>query len=608
MDGPVSVDLDEDGPHLLVAGTTGSGKSATLETLLLSLAHSWGPHDLTLALMDFKGGAGLGALAALPHVRSLLTDLDGGLAERALVALAAELDERKRALASAGFESFSAWERATGAPPRLVVVADEYQEISAAYRDFVPHIARLAAQGRSLGLHLVLSTQRPAGAVTPDIRANISTVIALRVTSEAESRDVIGTPEAARIPAAAPGRAILARGTHHVTVQVAQPVANPTPPVLRAGACDSPSPLVEAVQARWAEASPAPALWAPPLPDEFRMEPRSSPADACVVALADVPEQRRTEQVLWQPRRGPLVAVGPSGSGRTALLAALTEQCSQQGWSPVALPPDARLAERTLELAAGIDKVMIIADDVTAGDPRAPLLAGTLPFAAVIAGDATLPLRSAAQAAVTIIMAGLRDALAWGVPREYAAVSGPPGRSMVVAGSRWRIAQAARGDEVKAEALVQPLPQHISRERADCWPANVIGLGGDRCDQVVLEPCRVAVIGPAGSERDAAIAWLESRGHACSAAEHGAGIKGAAPDAFLVLHPTRAGIRSLAPAVPEGLIDTAPHPGRVALIQGRSATPLQLPQGAVQPPQLPDLRPPRAPRDPATAAHRSAQR
>src|SRR5690606_38455147 len=134
--GPVTLDLDAHGPHALVAGTTGSGKSALLESMVLSLTGQSSPADLCVAILDFKGGAGMRACLGLPHVVGTLTDLDGTQGRRALTALASEVADRKRALATHELASFHDWELRGGAPPRLLVVADEYQELSAAYRDF----------------------------------------------------------------------------------------------------------------------------------------------------------------------------------------------------------------------------------------------------------------------------------------------------------------------------------------------------------------------------------------------------------------------------------------------------------------------------------------
>lgn len=207
---PVTVDLVRDGPHVLVAGTTGAGKSELLQTLVTGLALGRSPAELSIALVDFKGGASFGACGLLPHVVGTVTDLDPGLAGRALAGLRSELRRRERVLAAAGATSLDELPR--GCLPRLVVVVDEFRALADDLPDLLPGLLRVAAQGRSLGVHLVLATQRPAGAVSPDVRANITLRLALRVVDVADSRDVVESPLAALVPASAPGRLVLRRG------------------------------------------------------------------------------------------------------------------------------------------------------------------------------------------------------------------------------------------------------------------------------------------------------------------------------------------------------------------------------------------------------------
>lgn len=206
------LDLLTDGPHALVAGTTGAGKSELLQALVLGLALRYPPAELGLVLLDFKGGAGLRTCAGLPHVVGQVSDLDREQAVRALEALTAELRRREALLAAAGVSDLEAL-RGTpaGAPPRLLVVVDEFRALAEDLPDFVPALVRLAAQGRSLGMHLVLATQRPAGAVTAQMRANLALRVCLRVTEPSESRDVVDVPDAADLPARTPGRAVVRR-------------------------------------------------------------------------------------------------------------------------------------------------------------------------------------------------------------------------------------------------------------------------------------------------------------------------------------------------------------------------------------------------------------
>jgi S-DNA-T family DNA segregation ATPase FtsK/SpoIIIE len=214
--GPLVLDLATDGPHGLVAGTTGAGKSELLQTLVAGLATSSPPDELNVVLVDYKGGAAFRDCRALPHTVGLVTDLDAHLTERALRSLQAELKRREHLLAVVGAKDIGdyvdarARGRAELAPlPRLVIVMDEFASLALELPDFIKGIVGIAQRGRSLGVHLVLATQRPTGVVSPEIRANANFAVALRVVNSSESSDVIGTPDAATISTATPGRAYL---------------------------------------------------------------------------------------------------------------------------------------------------------------------------------------------------------------------------------------------------------------------------------------------------------------------------------------------------------------------------------------------------------------
>ncbi len=220
--GVVSLDLVAEGPHALVAGTTGSGKSEFLRTLVTSLALRQPPELLSFVLVDFKGGGAFDPVSGLPHVAAVVTDLDADEAARALTSMRAELTDRERTLRRLGVSDVSDLERAAAVEiPRLVLIVDEFATLADELPDFLDGLVDIARRGRSLGVHLVLATQRPAGVVTGQIRANTNLRVCLRVQDRNDSIDVIDQPDGARLPAI-PGRALLAIGAERLAqVQVA---------------------------------------------------------------------------------------------------------------------------------------------------------------------------------------------------------------------------------------------------------------------------------------------------------------------------------------------------------------------------------------------------
>jgi S-DNA-T family DNA segregation ATPase FtsK/SpoIIIE len=373
---PVRLDLVRDGPHLLVAGTTGSGKSELLQTLVLGLALTRSPADLALVLVDFKGGASLGACPGLPHVVGQVTDLEPGLAARALSGLRAELRRRERVLAAHGVPDVAALP--PGVLPRLVVVIDEFRALADDLPEFLPALLRVAAQGRSLGVHLVLATQRPGGAVGPDLRANVSARIALRVTDPLESRDVLDDPAAARIPVTAPGRAVMRLGSAppvtlqcaHVTAPAeaglplvrrapawpAAPGSTPDRPSIGRPDPERPDPerpdaavLVVAAARRVADDLghvPGAPPWLPQLPRRATVSDLA-PATrrdrtGLVLALGDDPDRQRRTTVTWKPGDGHLAVVGRARSGRTTALVTLAVAALRQGWTVRGIARDPR--------------------------------------------------------------------------------------------------------------------------------------------------------------------------------------------------------------------------------------------------------------------------
>ncbi len=369
-DGVVEVDLARDGPHALIAGTTGAGKSELLRTFVASLAARCSPDHVSFVLVDYKGGATFDACAELPHTVGVVTDLDDRLAERALVSLEAELRRRERLLRSVGAVDLTDWRTVRdGRPlPRLVVVVDEFATLVAEVPGFVDALVGVAQRGRSLGVHLVLATQRPRGVVSDDIRANTNLRIALRLHDVADARDVVGHDAAAAFPRRVPGRTMLRLGPgEHVVFQAAHSsgparrtddpelrVVGDAPTVVDGDPADETELTVLVRSIRNAAALCDVALphqpWLPALPDVVDLG--DLPAGA--VGLIDDPGEQRRASLAWTPADGNLLIVGAVGSGTTTTLrSVLVAACAAA--TPAALHVaviDARGDARLDDLAA----------------------------------------------------------------------------------------------------------------------------------------------------------------------------------------------------------------------------------------------------------------
>ena len=328
--GVCRVDLAADGPHTLVAGTTGAGKSVLLRTLVAGLCAGSPPEAVQLVLVDYKGGAAFGDCVRLPHVAGVVTDLDDQLAARVLRSLRAEVRRREEVLAAAGVADVR--DLAPGRLPRLVVVVDEFRVLSQELPDFVDGLVRLAAVGRSLGIHLVLATQRPAGVVSPEIRANTNLRIALRVQDRADAEDVVGDPSPASFSDRVPGLAVLRRGSEGLeTFQTAR-LSGPrprvglqvrTPGTVQAGEeVDDLPGLVNAVRTAAADRTVPASPWLAPLPDVLGSDDvPPSGGNVLTWGRLDLPDSQRQESAGWDLAAGDhLLVVGGIRSGRTTLL------------------------------------------------------------------------------------------------------------------------------------------------------------------------------------------------------------------------------------------------------------------------------------------------
>ncbi|MCH6232276.1 hypothetical protein MK786_16100 [Microbacterium sp. CFH 31415] len=300
----------------MVAGVTGSGKSELLITWILALCRTHSTKQVTFLLADFKGGTAFDALAAVPHVTGVITDLDGAGARRAIESLRAEVRWREGELAAVGARDIL---DPRVALPRLVVFVDEFAALLGDHPELHAVFADVAARGRALGIHLVLGTQRAAGVIRDSLLANCPLRISLRVTDAADSRSLIGTDEAALLPGGADGRghALLRRASD----------ARPRP--VRIALSDAFD--VEAAVARGGDERPR-RPWLPGLSDRLSLPELSELAgsavngDAILVGLADEPNlQRQRAATLRIEDRGLLVLGGP-GAGLTNTVALAVAQ------------------------------------------------------------------------------------------------------------------------------------------------------------------------------------------------------------------------------------------------------------------------------------------
>jgi S-DNA-T family DNA segregation ATPase FtsK/SpoIIIE len=311
---PLRLDLVEQGPHAVVGGTTGSGKSELLTAWILAMASAHSQRELAVLLVDFKGGSAFEPLQALPHCVGMITDLEPVAAQRALESLAAELRRRERHLLDAGAKSITAL-AGDRRMPRLVIVVDEFAAMVAGFPDLHALFSDIASRGRSLGVHLVLCTQRPLGAIRDAVLANSALRISLRVNNRADSLAVIGTDEASGLAPAPRGRAFVsADGGATVLAQFPLVTADDIARVAEAWSGDEYRP-----HRPWLE--PLPAVIEPA---DLARYSDDAPGEGLPFGVTDDPGAQRQRLVRYDPREhGNLLVVGGARSGKSTLLATL---------------------------------------------------------------------------------------------------------------------------------------------------------------------------------------------------------------------------------------------------------------------------------------------
>jgi DNA segregation ATPase FtsK/SpoIIIE, S-DNA-T family len=417
----VDLDLKEPaehgmGPHGLVVGATGSGKSELLRTLVLGLALTHSPEQLNLVLIDFKGGATFAGLAALPHVSAAITNLadDLTLVDRMDDALSGEVVRREEALRRTGHASVRDHERARAAGarlapfPSLLVVVDELAELLSCRPELVDLFVRIGRLGRSLAMHLLVSTQRLEEGRLRGLESHLSYRVGLRTFSAAESRAVLGVPDAAQLPAV-PGRGLLRTDSSdplpftaaYVSARAHRPEPPPEPPLVTGPMVipwttadvgrvspafvaptqqrsELPSFLDDAVARMATSVPPARRIWLPPLdrpptldtlmPD-LAPDPRLGLVSSSwraergltvPIGLLDRPRDQRQDRLTVDLHQGHVVLVGGPTTGKTTLLRTLA-----LGVSLTRTPGECQIY--LLDLAAGLGT----------GLDRLPHLAGT---------------------------------------------------------------------------------------------------------------------------------------------------------------------------------------------------------------------------------------
>lgn len=359
--GPLTLDLRGQGPHALVGGTTGAGKSEFLQSWVMGLATMHSPARVTFLFVDYKGGAAFSECVKLPHTVGLVTDLTMHLVHRALRSLNAELRYREHILNAKKAKDVLELETRgdPDCPPSLVIVVDEFAALVAEVPEFVDGVVNVAQRGRSLGLHLILATQRPAGVIRDNLRANTNLRIALRMADESDSHDVIGSKLAATFDPAIPGRGVAKTGPGRLSLFQSAYVggwttAEPPPPPITitdlavgpaaqweitegvesgpvgAGGSDDQGPndlkrLVESTREAAASAGiPEPRKpWLPELAPVYDMarSPQSRTDRELIFGIADDPDGQRQTSIAFNPDvDGNMSAVGTGGTGKSTFL------------------------------------------------------------------------------------------------------------------------------------------------------------------------------------------------------------------------------------------------------------------------------------------------
>jgi S-DNA-T family DNA segregation ATPase FtsK/SpoIIIE len=356
---PFAVDLRADGPHALVGGTTGSGKSEFLQAWVLALAAAHSPQRVSFLFVDYKGGSAFSSCTDLPHSVGIVTDLSQHMVRRALTSLRAELRYREHLFLRHGYKDIIDFEQSgdPDVPPSLLIVVDEFAALATEVPEFVDGVVDVAQRGRSLGLHLILATQRPAGVIKDNLRANTNLRIALRMADVDDSNDVLDTPVAAGFDPAIPGRGAVRTGPGRIrsfqsgyaggwTSDVSTPIAiaveelsfgqsqlweapkDEAAEAAVAAASNGPKDIARIVKnvrtAADSAAIPAPRKpWLPVLATSYdfsKLPNRRTDSELIIGVVDDAAAQAQPTISYYPDRDGNMAIVGTGGSGKSTAL------------------------------------------------------------------------------------------------------------------------------------------------------------------------------------------------------------------------------------------------------------------------------------------------
>lgn len=314
-EGIATLDIAAQGPHALVAGTTGSGKSVLLQNWCLALAVRNPPDTLHFVFLDFKGGSAFNQLQGLPHTAGIVDDLDIRHAARAIVGLERELKRRERLVAEAGVSSI---DRLGNAQPSIIIVIDEFHVLRQQLPDAIERFIRIASLGRSLGMHLIACTQHPLGQVHAEMKSNMALNLCLRVRDDMQSAELIGSSAAAGIPPTIPGAFYSNDGVTVTPIRSCAPADARSITAAIGMAC------------RFHGARPADPLFTAPLPARVACGDGACVARDCVpFALGD--DGARFHDVVLHPQEGGIAIIGGRGRGKTTALRMLAASWGARG-------------------------------------------------------------------------------------------------------------------------------------------------------------------------------------------------------------------------------------------------------------------------------------